>query len=153
MDTENPQSTVAETSEQILPPESDTDADEIERVALIKQAEESVGRWLELTRQDRVPLPLLRKFISTVGKPKTPSAATSTMVAMYQLGGAANKAGSYINVNPSGRSRRRDGVSKGAKRVPLGRPSRVESSLRGVSKKPRNLSQCVRNNVANAKSH
>lgn len=122
-------------------------------MALIKKAEESVAAWLELTRQDKVPLTVLRKFISTVDKPNTPSAATSTMVSMYQRGGVTHKAGSYIAVNPSGRSRRRLGISKGSKQVPLGRPSRVESSVRGVTKKPRNLSQCVKNNVANAKSH
>lgn len=106
---------------------------------------------LELAELDDISPVLLNKVLMALSKPKSPSSGTAALVVMYTSLNAITRRGSYIAVNPTGRARRRDGLSKGAKRVHMGRPSQAEQRVRGKSKKARNLSQCVNANVANAK--
>jgi hypothetical protein len=121
-----------------------------ELIVKIKSAFDEV---LELAKTDNISPTLLQKVLTSLSKPKSPSSATASLVAMYRSLGSVTRRGSYIAVNPTGRARRRDGVSKGAKRVPMGRPSQAEQKIRGKPKKARNLSQCVNANVPNAKTH
>jgi len=96
---------------------------------------------------------LIGKMRDALKKPQTPSAAAAAVVSMYRSVGVICRQGSYIGVNPTGRARRRHGVSKGSKQVPMGRPSKVEKKHRSNPKKPRNLSQSVKANKPNAKTH
>lgn len=139
-----------------IPQEKETeseDGEDIGREVLENEVKESFLSMFSLAKKDKIPLTILKKMKRFFDRPKTPAAATAAFVAMYQAGGSVSRQGSYIAVNSSGRARRRKGVSKGAKKIPSGRPSAVETSVRGPPKKSRNLSQSVKNNVANAKSH
>jgi hypothetical protein len=120
---------------------------------LVVKIKSAFDELLGLATADDIAPALLKKVLTAFSKPKSPSAGTASLVAMYRSMSAVTRRGSYIAVNPTGRARRREGVSKGAKRVPMGRPSQAEQQVRGKPKKARNLSQCVNANVANAKTH
>lgn len=131
----------------------DIDIEQMSREELLSKIKEAFDQLLELAESDEISPVLLQKVLKALSKPKTPSAGTASLVAIYRSLNTITRRGSYIAVNPTGRARRRKGVSMGKKRVPMGRPSKAEQKVRGKPKKARNLSQCVNANVANSKSH
>lgn len=50
-------------------------------------------------------------------------------------------------------SRRKLGVTRGSKRLPIGRPANSDKNKNNERKRKRNLGENVKNNVPNAKSH
>jgi len=58
-----------------------------------------------------------------------------------------------IHVQPTTISRRKPGVTRGSKRLLVGRPAKTDNNKRNAIKRKRNLAQNVRRNVPNAKGH
>lgn len=58
-----------------------------------------------------------------------------------------------IHVQPTTISRRKPGVTRGSKRLLVGRPVKTDNNKRNVLKRKRNLAENVRKNVPNAKGH
>lgn len=65
---------------------------------------------------------------------------------------SSHRRGGKIRVQPTSVSRRRDGVSRGSKRLPMGRPSSA-TTVNRIKKRAHKLSVNINANVANAKSH
>ncbi|XP_059474653.1 uncharacterized protein LOC132196189 [Neocloeon triangulifer] len=146
--------------------------DEAEKEDLVNECKDAFASLIELAKTD-ASNELLRKLSKALNKPKSAPAATASIVAIYrQIGSVCSRSG-RIPIQSSGRARRRKGVSKGAAQVPQGRPPKIKQhntpevqksttnqgkrkvtpSLVSQPKRQRNLSQAVRENVANAKSH
>lgn len=104
------------------------------------------------TEEDLSPS-LISKAVQAVQRVKTSTAVAATVVKFYQAANSTTRPRSRIPVQITGIQRRRDGVSKSSRQIPRGRPSIAELRVRNSKKKPRNLSQSVQNNTANAKSH
>jgi hypothetical protein len=68
------------------------------------------------------------------------------------LGGinSGHRANESIRVKPTTMCRRRDGVTRGSKRLVSGRPA---LGTKCANKRPRNLANVISNNQPNAKSH
>jgi hypothetical protein len=126
----------------------------LDKDELIADVKRDFCDLVDLAKSDISPA-LLLKLHMALRKPKTPTAATAAAVAISQSMGniCGQRRRGYIGVNTTGRSRRRLGVSKGAKKVPMGRPCKVEKQKRNNPKVPRVISQAVNCNRANAKSH
>jgi hypothetical protein len=120
--------------------------------AILAEAKTVFNSLLD-SAKDNASNRLLEKLVAALKKPKTPTAATAAIVEMYRAIGSCCKANGYIGVNTAGRIRRRKGVSKGAKKVPMGRPSQTEVVVRGPPKRQRNHRQAVNENCQNAKTH
>lgn len=76
----------------------------------------------------------------------------SAMLSISAALGSATARRGYIKVQPTAISRRRDGLTRGAKRVPAGRPV-AQPSTKRPRKRLHNLSANVKSNVSHAKSH
>ncbi|XP_028044473.1 uncharacterized protein LOC114253691 [Rhopalosiphum maidis] len=58
-----------------------------------------------------------------------------------------------IQVEPTMVSRRKPGITRGNKRLLVGRPAKIDNNKRNAIKRKRNLAENVKRNVPNAKSH
>jgi hypothetical protein len=79
-------------------PQVDEDKDEIEREFLEKEVQDSFLNLLNLAKQDKIPLTMLRKVKRFFERPKTPAAATAIFVDMYQSCGSETRRGSYTSM-------------------------------------------------------
>jgi hypothetical protein len=96
---------------------------------------------------------LITKAVYAAQRVKTSSAVATTVVKFYQAAHSTTRPRGRIPVQITGVQRRRDGVSKSSRQISRGRPSIAELRVRNSKKKARSLSQAVKNNTANAKSH
>ncbi|KAF4525387.1 hypothetical protein B566_EDAN013238 [Ephemera danica] len=96
---------------------------------------------------------LLKKLENALETVTTPSSAMSALVYMRSSVISSRRRAGKIHVQPRTPARRRKGVSRGSRPIPMGRPTKVEVLKRALKKRPRNLSQNISQNVANAKSH
>ncbi|XP_059489178.1 uncharacterized protein LOC132204967 isoform X1 [Neocloeon triangulifer] len=126
--------------------------DEADRAEKRKQLENDFSDFLDLALVNISP-ELVEKMGKALRKPKTTPAAQAALVAFYRAVNSVLSKKGRTGVNPSGRARRRVGVSKGAAQIASGRPPKSQSDNNGPKKRKRDLSQAVKDNCANAKSH
>jgi hypothetical protein len=110
-------------------------------------------RLVHLTKGHEATKEIAKKVNAKIKKMKSPNQAISILLTIKNSVNSTVRRGGKIRVQPTSIARRRKGLPRGSKPVPRGRPSAIEVKKRGLKKRPRNLSQAIRDNVASAKSH
>ncbi|XP_064461794.1 uncharacterized protein LOC135371754 [Ornithodoros turicata] len=94
----------------------------------------------------------LQKIAQRLRSIKTESGAVNAAIIVSTALTAHTRRGGKIKVQPTAIARRREGVTKGSRRIPAGRPSK-ETVPRRTKKRRHTLSSSVRDNVPHAKLH
>lgn len=119
---------------------------------LLEDHKAELDRVFALAWDNPVYVRWLEKSTACLTRVRNENQAVTTQMAIGAALASSLRRGGTIRVQPTASSRRRDGVTRGAKRVPAGRPP-----SQGVSKRPKKqrhaLGASVRNNVPSAKSH
>jgi len=92
----------------------------------------------------------LQKLLGRLRCRTTPNQAIDLMMRINAAASVSTRKGKRMNVNSTGISRRREGMTRGSRRVPSGRPAKGNPP---TTKPKHKLSQSVRNNKTNAKGH
>ncbi|XP_064478277.1 uncharacterized protein LOC135391772 [Ornithodoros turicata] len=94
----------------------------------------------------------LRKAVLCLKKARTETHFVGAMMSISAALGSATRRSGYIKVQPTVIARRRKGLTRGAKRVPAGRPPK-RSATKQAKKRVHKLQVSVQSNVPHAKSH
>lgn len=92
----------------------------------------------------------MRRLTCRLKNVKNANQAISTILALSSKAGSSVRRGGRIGVNSTGYCRRREGVPKGSKKIPAGRPPKKSDQK---SKRAHNLTQSVRENRSHPKAH
>ncbi|XP_064468457.1 uncharacterized protein LOC135379136 [Ornithodoros turicata] len=94
----------------------------------------------------------LQKAMHSLKKIQTASQCVGMMMSLGTTLSHITRCDGHINVQPTSISRRREGLTRGSKRVAAGRPSN-QPSHKKAKKRTHRLSLSVKDNVSHAKSH
>jgi hypothetical protein len=98
--------------------------------------------------------PHIAKLTKAMAKIKTESNLIDALVKFTAAISSTRRRGGKIKVQPTSVSRRREGVSRGSRRIAAGRPlSHAATAAARVAKRCHKLSHNIKANVAHAKSH
>jgi hypothetical protein len=96
----------------------------------------------------------IAKFAKGLAKVKNETDLIGSLVAMNASLAASRRRGGRIRVQPTSVARRRDGVSRGSRRLAMGRPAKASTERsKRARKRGHKLAASVEANVAHAKSH
>lgn len=98
-----------------------------------------------------VPQEILKKFTTKLKFIKNPQQLTSFFVNINKSLTSINKKRGQIKVQPTAISRRRQGVTRGSKKIPSGRPPKIGKTK--IKKRIHNLNHNIRENQMNATYH
>lgn len=116
---------------------------EITRIKTLSQSQQG----------SEVLLKALTRFRQRLSQVKNPNQGLSTFVTLSMAASKHTRRGGYIKVQLTGIQRRREGVKRGAKRIPEGRPSITAKPGKVTKRRPHKLSQAIKTNVASVTSH
>lgn len=97
----------------------------------------------------------LQKIFTKLSKVETSSQLSALLHSFGSNPSKHYRAGSAIRVQPTSIARRRDGITRGSRRVISGRPPKFRGACENMSKskRPHSLIRNINCNVPNAKSH
>lgn len=98
-----------------------------------------------------VPLDIREKFATKLKCIKNPQQLTSFLVNINRTLTSVNKKRGQIKVQPTAISRRRQGLTRGSRKVPSGRPPKAEKCK--IKKRIHNLNHNITKNQMNATYH
>lgn len=117
---------------------------------------QEIQRIANLAKEAEAPDTLhkaLMKWRQRLTNVRHPNQAVSTVITFSMAANKHIRRGGRINVQPTSLARRREGTSRGAKRIPAGRPSTAAPPGKVHKRRPHNLSQAIKSNVASITSH
>ncbi|KAF4530278.1 hypothetical protein B566_EDAN017416, partial [Ephemera danica] len=112
----------------------------------ITDTSDELNRIFKLTKGQPNATSLVEKLYATLKSIKNPSQALCAIVAFRSAVTSTNRRGARIHTQPTAAARRRDGVSRGCRPIPMGRPTKHEVSRRVIKKRPRNISLAISQN-------
>jgi hypothetical protein len=118
-------------------------------VAHLRSESERIGQLLTACSA-----PHIAKLTKAMAKIKTESNLIDAIVKFTAAVSSSQRRGGKIKVQPTSVSRRREGVSRGSRRIAAGRPpSHAATAAARIAKRSHKLSRNITANVAHAKSH
>lgn len=137
-----------------IPPQNSTVEENVHISLLKNQAVETASQeWNRLQNLiPSLPLTILKKLSTRLKTVKNGQQFVGFINTVNKTAVSLNRRKGKIRVQPTSISRRKQGVTRGSKRVPSGRRPK-EYVTKGKSKRPNNLNKNIQNNVMNSKSH
>ncbi|KAL3236778.1 hypothetical protein MRX96_022189 [Rhipicephalus microplus] len=128
--------------------------------AQLAQAQEHAYEFLEVHLQrvhsmnahNPAHLDIVKGLAEELARVQNSSDGTGLMLAFKATAAARRCRARHIRVQPTSTARRRPGLTKGSKRVPIGRPA-VEPAAKRAKKRPQSLSHSMEKNVPGARLH
>lgn len=118
---------------------------------LLKKIQEEQWRHHSLAAGNPYYTTALQNVLEEMRKIQKEPQVIASYLAMKAACTSARRRGRAIKVQPTSIARRRPGVSRGAGRVPAGRPAK--SSASNKTKRPHTLQLSIKDGVPHAKSH